>query len=356
MAYTKYESRKFSGSTQRVIDQANAICEEYAEANIPLTLRQLYYQFVSRGLLPENTQKQYKRIGDICRNARMAGEMDWDHLIDMTRDLRRVGSWKGPEDLLKESADSYHRDLWKPQRKRVEVWIEKDAAIGVVQGVCKDNSVPLFSCRGFTSLSEMHDAAQRIRYWVERGDQFQILHIGDHDPSGLDMTRDIKDRLRKFIQQDWYGLHRDQFPFGAAGLTSLTFEDAMRGHMREQGTEIEDHVKPWSLKRIALNWDQIEEYSPPPNYAKESDSRYESYVENTGQTDSWELDALDPTVLAGLIQENIDALRDERLWAETEREMEEERTVLTAIGNNYERVKSFLDSNPAPEPEEGDAA
>ena len=203
MAFTKYETKKIGPAKMAVIEQANEICQEYAEAGIPLTLRQLYYQFVARGLIA-NKQSEYKRLGDICRDARMAGEMDWDHLIDLTRDLRPVSSWKGPEDLLKGAASNYHRDLWKPQRVRPEVWIEKDAAIGVVQGVCKFNSVPYFSCRGYTSMSEMHEAAQRIRFHIERGDKVQILHIGDHDPSGLDMSRDIEDRLRKFINQDWF--------------------------------------------------------------------------------------------------------------------------------------------------------
>lgn len=343
MALTRYETKRIGAEKMRVIDQANEICVEYAQAGIPLTLRQLYYQFVARGLLPENTQQQYKRLGDICRDARMAGEMDWDHLIDLTRDLRPVASWKSPEDLLSKSADSYHRDMWKPQRKRPEVWIEKDAAIGVVQGVCRANSVPYFSCRGYTSMSEMHEAAQRIRFHIERGDQVQILHIGDHDPSGLDMSRDIKDRLRKFINQDWYGLHDVERDLGGK-ISVGSIKRSMREHMREQGTEIEDWEEPWDIKRIALTQEQIETYNPPPNYAKESDSRYQRYVEETGLTDSWELDALSPDVMADLINGEIADLRDDEVWADSEHEMETERQVLAQIGHNYDRVRDFLDN------------
>ncbi len=353
MAHTTYEVKKIGAAKMAVIDQANVICQEYHDAGIPLTLRQLYYQFVARGMI-ENKQSEYKRLGDICRDARMAGEMDWDHLIDLTRDLRPVTSWKGPEDLLSRSANFYHRDLWAPQRKRIEVWIEKDAAIGVVQGVCRANSVPYFSCRGYTSMSEMHDAAQRIRHWIECGDQVQILHIGDHDPSGLDMSRDIEDRLRKFINQDWLGLDRDGVNRHRVGgrITLGSIARAQRDRMRDQGTEVADTQAPWALKRIALNYDQIEQYDPPPNPAKGTDARYQAYVRDTGLEESWELDALSPEVLNNLIQVEIDALRDDSLWAEAEQEMENEREILKGVGNHWEAVQRFLADQSDDETEE----
>lgn len=347
MAYTKYETKKIGPAKLAVIAQANDICQEYADQGIPLTLRQLFYQFVARGHI-DNKQSEYKRLGDICRDARMVGEMDWDHLIDLTRDLKPVSSWKGPDHLLSKSADYYHRDLWAPQAKRPEVWIEKDAAIGVVQGVCNRNSVPYFSCRGYTSMSEMHEAAQRIRYSIECGDQVQILHIGDHDPSGVDMSRDIEDRLRKFINQDWFGLHRDSVMDHRVGgtVTNGVIQESMRDHMQEVRDQHDISIpvgRPWGIKRIALTMGQVNQYQPPPNYAKESDSRYERYVDQTGQTDSWELDALSPDVMARLIQGEIDGMRDDDIWSESEREMEHEREVLKAIGDNFDQVKRFVE-------------
>jgi hypothetical protein len=337
MAFTSYETKKIGPERMAVIDAANAICEQYAAQGLVLTLRQLYYQFVARDLVP-NEQREYDRLGDICRDARMAGLMDWDHLIDRTRNLQGWKSYRGPEEAVDELAQHYQRDMWATQKKRIEVWIEKDAAIGVVEGVCAANRVPYFSCRGYTSMSEMHDAAQRIRWHIEQGERVTILHVGDHDPSGLDMSRDIEDRLRTFISRDWAGLH-----LGTGRWTRRDIKSSMQTWMAEHGN---DHVSlgtsPWSVKRIALNLDQIEMYDPPPNPAKQSDGRFRRYVQETGLDESWELDALEPSVLSGLIQDEVDALRDDTVWAEADLQMETDRKALVGIKNWWDEVSSLV--------------
>lgn len=334
MAFTRYENKKISPQRMAVINQANAICERYAEQGLVLTLRQLYYQFVARGLVP-NEQCEYDRLGDICKDARMGGHMDWDHLIDRTRNLASWKTYRGPQEALEELAQKYHRDLWAPQRKRIEVWIEKDAAIGVVEGVCSSNSVPYFSCRGYTSVSEMHEAAQRIRWHIEAGNEVTILHIGDHDPSGLDMSRDIEDRLRMFISRDWAGLH-----MGPGQWTRGEIRRSMLEHMSSKGNVWA--TTPWQVKRIALTYDQVEQYNPPPNPVKQSDARFQRYVDDTGLMESWELDALEPTVLQELIQSELDAVRDDDVWGESEFQMEAERAALTGIGNWWDDVATYI--------------
>jgi len=343
-----------------------------------LTLRQLYYQHVARGLI-ENNQQSYNRLGALCNDARMMGLMDWDHLIDRTRNLVPYALWTGPEDAVTKAAERYHRDLWKSQHRRIEVWIEKDAAVSTIEGVCADNSVPYFSCRGYTSVSEMHSAAQRLRWHIEKGAAVTILHIGDHDPSGLDMTRDIQERLWRFITVDWRGLHGDN-PFPAAaeledepepdnsrrseaaqradealrdleraigglggGLyTRGDIKRSMRSHIRARGGTISDDEPPFQIKRIALNIDQIEEYQPPPNYLKKSDARWVKYFEETGLEHSWELDALEPSVLAGLIQREVDAVRDQDKWDDAEFEMESERKTLKLVAAGWDRVAELV--------------
>lgn len=339
MARTRYTTKKISGERLELIEVANAICAEYAAGGMVLTLRQLYYQFVARGLIA-NRQSSYDQLSDVCKDARMNGLMDWDYLIDRTRNLQSFSHWSGPQDVLEKSAEHYNRDLWANQRIRVEVWIEKDAAIGTIEGVCWDNRLPFFSCRGYTSVSEMHAAAQRIRWYIEKGDQVVILHIGDHDPSGLDMSRDIEDRLRQFIAVDWAGLH-----MGQGAWTRGQIRLSMLEHMEERGNDnVRVGMQPWEVRRIALNIDQIERYSPPPNPAKQSDVRYRKYVEATGLDESWELDALEPSVLAGLIQDQVDALRDERLWRDANLQMERERLELTTASLNWDSVSRHLTS------------
>lgn len=338
MALTRYENKKISKERMAVIEQANAICNQYAAQGLVLTLRQLYYQFVARDLIP-NRQSEYSRLGDICKDARMGGYMDWDHLIDRTRNLASWKTYPGPQEALAEVAKKYHRDMWKPQHQRIEVWIEKDAAIGVVEGVCSANSVPYFSCRGYTSVSEMHTAAQRIRFHIEDGEQVTILHVGDHDPSGLDMSRDIEDRLRMFISRDWAGLH-----MGPGLHTRGDIRYSMLSHMEEKGNPKtgDGRLLPWQVKRVALNIDQIRQYAPPPNPAKQTDARFQSYVQETGLDESWELDALDPTILQGIIQNEVDRLRNDDIWGEEEYRMEQERRTLVGAGNWWDEVSNLV--------------
>lgn len=343
MAKTKYEHKKVSAQRMEIMQTANAICSEYARQGLVLTVRQLYYQFVARGIVP-NEQKEYDRLADAVKDARMLGIMDWDYIVDRTRNLTSWKSYKGPEEALKELAAKYHRDMWAPQNQRIEVWVEKDAAIGVIEGVCSSNSVPFFSCRGYTSISEMHEAAQRIRWHVENGNQVTILHIGDHDPSGLDMSRDIEDRLRMFISRDWAGLH-----MGAGSWTRGAIRMSMRDKMHESRLKRDPEAdffegEPWRVKRIALSYEQVLQYSPPPNPAKQTDARFRSYVEETGLDESWELDALEPRVLQDLVQSEIDLLRDEEKWAEEDLRLETERKTLNGIGNWWDEVSAVVNN------------
>lgn len=302
-----YTSKKMSPARLAVVAQAEAICQQYQAQGLTLTLRQLYYQFVARGLLP-NKQQEYKRLGDILNDARMAGALDWDYLVDRTRNLVAQSHWSSPSQIIDAVADQYRTDLWAAQNHRVEVWIEKDAGIGVIEGVCERNDVPYFSCRGYTSVSEIWASAMRIVRYIKAGDSVTILHIGDHDPSGLDMSRDIEDRLFTFIQKHVGGLIFGKF----------------------------------TVKRIALSYEQVEQYNPPPNPAKTTDSRFMKYFEDTGLDESWELDALDPSVLNDLIQDEIDLIKDPGVWAESFEEQERQRADLVAVSDQwFEVVEAF---------------
>lgn len=268
-----YVEKNFSEDTLKVIEQANEIIEAYAAQGYDLTLRQLYYQFVSRDLIA-NTQKEYKRLGSIINDARLAGLIDWEYITDRTRNLHRLAHWSSPGSIIQACAEQYRVDKWATQKVRVEVWIEKEALAGVFQRVCDQLDVPFFSCRGYTSQSEMWAAGQRLKGIKRGGQKPIILHFGDHDPSGIDMTRDIRDRLKLFM----------------GGL---------------------------SLERLALNMDQVEEYEPPPNPTKITDSRAEGYIAEYGN-ESWELDALEPDVLASLVRDFVLSVRDKAAWEEAE--------------------------------------
>ncbi len=264
-----YITKKFRSASLAIIEKANEIIEDYRDQGFMLTLRQLYYQFVARALI-DNTQGDYHRLGTIINDGRLAGLIDWDAIEDRTRELKENSHWDSPGELVEACAEQYMIDKWADQRYRFEVWIEKEALAGVIEPTCREFDVPFFSCRGYVSQSEMHKAARRLQRYACANQEIIILHLGDHDPSGIDMTRDIVDRMKLF---------------GACT----------------------------DVKRIALNMDQVDHYSPPPNPAKMTDSRFDSYMRDFGDS-CWELDALEPSVIAELISDEIIALRDHKKW------------------------------------------
>lgn len=292
-----YVEKNFRAASLDLIDKVNTVVEEYDQMGYNLTLRQLYYQLVARGFIPNNT-KSYKNVGSLINDARLAGLIDWNAIEDRTRNLKRLPHWDSPESIIRACAQQYRQDWWKDQRYYVEVWVEKEALANVVERVCNELSVPYFCCRGYVSQSEMWGAAQRFSY-LQRHDDKQVilLHLGDHDPSGIDMSRDIKERLTLF------GVRPGQFEF----------------------------------ERIALNMGQITQYDPPPNPAKTTDSRYAAYIDQYGE-ESWELDALEPQVIHDLITEAVEKFSDPYEEQRVKDKVRNERRVMERIADNWNGI------------------
>jgi hypothetical protein len=311
-----YVHRSFRPDSLTIIERANQIIADYLRDGFKLTLRQLYYQFIARDLLPDswidaaynlrqglrsdtkNTMKNYKRLGDVISDGRLAGRIDWDAIEDRTRNLQSNPHWSSPHNIVRACASQYAVDLWETQDNYVEVWVEKEALIGVLESVCIGLDVPFFACKGYTSQSEMWGAAQRLIERERAGKYTTIFHLGDHDPSGLDMTRDIQQRLDLF------------------GSTA-------------------------TVRRIALTYDQIEAYTPPPNPAKTTDARYRSYAEQFGN-ESWELDALEPSVIVELIRSHVESMIDSEAWNEALARQQNGRKQLGQVSSFWEDVIESL--------------
>lgn len=267
----QYVNIRFRADTLNLIETMNKIIDSYILQGFRLTVRQLYYQLVARAII-ENTEKSYKRITGIVNDARLAGIMDWEAIEDRTRDFVRRTRWLSGKEILTQCAKSYHMDMWDNQRARVFVIVEKEALVGVLERVCHKYDVPLLAARGYPSGTVLREFAQTdLIPAINRGHDVYILHLGDHDPSGIDMSRDLAERLSMFA---------------------------------------ETHV---SLDRIALTMGQIKSQSPPPNPAKSEDSRFEDYRKKFGW-DSWELDALTPSFLENLVEGEITNYIDDRQW------------------------------------------
>lgn len=288
-----YREINFRRESRKLIDYVNQIVAEYKRMGYSLTLRQVYYQLVARDVIP-NTERSYKNLGAIVSDARMAGLIDWTAIEDRTRNLRGNSHWDTPGDIILASAYSFQYDKWADQDNYVEVWVEKDALVGVVGQICERLDVNYFSCRGYASQSEMWGAGRRLRRREQDGQQTVILHLGDHDPSGKDMSRDVLERLE-------------------------TFESNPIFH------------------RIALNMDQVEQYSPPPNPTKITDSRSGGYIKEFGH-ECWELDALNPNVIENLIRQHVEKYCDQDRFKRAKQREEEARRVLRAVSDNWEDI------------------
>jgi len=312
MPFIAYKEHKFQRDSLLIIKAAKKICLEYSADGYSVTLRQLYYQFVANDLFPDewtwtlagkkwirdpngtkNAEPNYDRLGSIVNDARLAGMLAWNWIEDRTRNLAYQSTWDSPKDILNATAKQFRYDRWDSQPVRIEVWVEKEALAGVVERSAFKYRCAWFACRGYVSQSEMWNAGQRLAGYCHRGQQVKVLYLGDHDPSGIDMTRDIEDRLRTFS------------------------EDA----------DIE-------VVRLALNMDQVRHYAPPPNPAKVTDSRAQSYISRFGN-ESWELDALSPVVLDGLISTEIEEHIDQERWDEAIDREDRARAKIAAMAKKW---------------------
>lgn len=298
MPLIAYQDIGFQRKSLRMIEQANDIIDDFRAQGYTLTLRQLYYQFVSKDWIPNN-EKSYDNLGRLITNARLAGLIDWNAIEDRGRGIH---GWLIEEDEtepLNGIEGGFALDFWQRQNVYVEVWIEKDALSSVLRRPCQRWRVPYMPCKGYLSASEAWRAGQRYEAMFDEGRQCVLIHLGDHDPSGIDMTRDNDERLEMF-----------------AG----------------QGVDV---------RRIALNMDQVRRYDPPPNPAKMTDKRAPQYIAQYGPK-SWELDALPPKVIETLIEDEIKTLIDFDKWNETKAEERRGRHYLSLLHGEWDSVKEHL--------------
>lgn len=275
-----YKTIRFNTSSRALIAHCEAIIDDYMGQGLRLTLRQLYYQLVSRNVI-QNRERSYKNLGVLVSNARLAGILDWDAIEDRVRVPRIPTEFENLGELADAAVSSYRLPRWRGQKNYAELWVEKDALAGVLSPLAREFHVPLMVNRGYSSQTAMRESAMRFldnALYQDKNDKTRprslfLFYLGDHDPSGEDMVRDIRDRMSMF------------------GVGSLR------------------------VNKLALTMEQVEEYNPPPNPAKMTDPRAADYVAEHGN-ESWEVDALPPNVLAQLIRDAFRRVIDRRLMNE----------------------------------------
>jgi len=272
MSKVCFVPKDFRSGSLELIHFMNDLIESYQDQGYVLTVRQLYYQLVARDVI-SNDLNSYKRVAAMINDAKLAGLIDWDAIEDRTRDFIVRTRWQSASHILNATIHNFHMNMWAEQDHQVYVIVEKEALVGVLERTCRNYDVPLLAARGYPSSSVLYDFAKKHIVNKPAHKSHIIIHLGDHDPSGLDMTRDLDERIRLLSHGESY----------------------------------------LKIKRIALNYEQIEELKPPKNPAKDTDSRFKEYRKRYGES-SWELDALSPEFLNDLVSSNIKKYIDQDAW------------------------------------------
>lgn len=275
----------------RRLRQIADVLVEYKRMDIKLTLRQLFYQLVSRNIIA-NTQREYKNLGNLLSRARLAGIIDWDVIEDRGRQVEQASEWDSIQDVVKSAVSAFRLPRWAEQPDYVEVWCEKQALSSVIERICRELHVPMMINKGYSSQSAMYESSKRIEN-DRNGREACIIYLGDFDPSGEDMVRDIRARMEQF--------------------------------------QASVHVK-----KLALTPDQVTTYKLPPNPLKTdtlgnlTDSRGHGFAAEHGNQ-SYEVDALPPEVLQKMVRNAIMEHMDLDLYARVKKEEERLKKKLIVV-------------------------
>ena len=242
-----------------------------------------------RNIIP-NEERAYQNLSRLVSDARLAGLVDWNAIEDRIRVPRKAAEWNSPKGLMDSALNSYRLPRWEDQPYQIELWVEKDALAGVLQPLSNTRHITLMVNRGYSSQTAMHDAYSRMREAYSQGKTCTILYLGDQDPSGEDMVRDISERLN-----DLYGT-------------------------------------PVVIKKLAITPEQVATYNPPPNPAKMSDTRAAKFVEEFGYN-SYEVDALPPNVLVQIINNAVDEYVNQDLMDEVIEREERDKVLIREAAN-----------------------
>lgn len=270
MSKEQFRIKKLGKQRLELLAQVTNIIREYQRQDIKLTLRQLFYQLVARDIIP-NLSKEYQKLSLLLTDARYNGDIDWEAIEDRIRVPDIPSEWTNILDLIRSAKFSYRLPRWKDQKYYVELFTEKDALSSVLSPLAQKYHISFCVNRGYTSASAIYDLSKRVIENIEDGKKIIILYLGDHDPSGLDMIRDIRDRLTELLEQgdDFY--------------------------------QFDENVE---VIPVALTQEQIKKYNPPPNPAKIKDPRADNYVAKFGNK-SYEVDALRPEIMIKIVESAI---------------------------------------------------
>lgn len=255
------------GTENRKTTQLIVAAVEILHAESPMTIRQLFYRLVSRSLIP-NDKKHYQLVSRIMTKARDDGRCSFDAIVDRSRPAYSPSVWKDASGYGEAVKKSYRKDYWATQPNHVEIWVEKDAIVGSIEPTTDELGVTIRVGRGFLSTTKAHDIAERFQ-GIDK--PITVFYLGDHDPSGQEIERDLYDRILAY----------------GSGY--------------------------FDLQRLAIHKADIKAFNLPPLRIKDRDMRASKFRAKHGD-ECVELDALPPDELRRRIQDAVSDLQDLDLW------------------------------------------
>lgn len=299
-----------------LLSSIQSITDEYYENGYTLSLRQLYYQLVAKDLIP-NHQKVYKKISDLRNQMAYSGLLDWDAFEDRGRLPKVAYSEKSVSSALERTKRFYKLNRQLNQPVHIEIWTEKDAISQILRSVTDTFTVPLIVNKGYTSVTALYEAYKRFIHAMAEGKKIKILYFGDHDPSGLDMIRDIRDRLT--------------FMFSSGEkLEAYCWDDFVDSPLDNFRDYILDR---FDVEPIGLNMAQIERLNLPHNPAKIKDPRAAWYIKQFGAK-SWEVDAIPPDEIKIIANSSIVESINMTIYSETLAKEKQDKIKLTGLIND----------------------
>jgi len=273
----KIRDEKYYSSTRKLLEQIKQVVDSYS---MPITSRQIFYRLVALNAV-KNTKDGYGKVCRICTKGRYTGHLDWDKIVDDTRGSYKTQDWESMEKAIENRINNFRFDRWSDSKYYLEIFVEKRGMVNTLYEITNDLDVHLTACGGFDSTSNIWNSAHRFYKKQNEGKEIKILYFGDFDPSGDYMHEVVKEKLREF------------------------------------GIDVD-------VKRVCLNFNHVEDYSLPISYEVkvkksdgriydklEADPRAQSFIAKHGRLMQVEIDALDPSVLAGFVEDSILKYMDE---------------------------------------------
>ena len=264
----------------------------WAQEHKPVTVRQLYYRLSTLDAVPK-TEAGYKAVGRLCTLMRKRGEIPYEYFADSTRWQRKPRTFNNMQDALNDTATHYRRALWQEQQGVVEIWIEKEALVGVIFEVTSEWDVGLMPVKGYPSVTYLHAAGKSINAATSAGKKSHIFYFGDYDPSGVDIFRNIAEQLKIFAPD----------------------------------ADLE-------ISRVAVTEAQIRYLQLPSRPTKRSDSRAKGFSDI-----SVELDAIEPSIFRDMVRNCIFSIIDRRTLEETLKIEKLEQESINMFVSNFKDVE-----------------